>query len=277
MVLFCITILYPVWAMLVTSFSEGYESSALTFNAWPKTFSVDSYVFCLEDPAVYRAFLISVFRTVCGTALSIVVLTLVAYPISKRDLPYRPIIVLFFVFPMFFSGGLIPTYMMIRNLKLIDNLLVYIVPGAFSAFSMLIYRNYLMAMDVSMEESAYIDGANVLQMLFRIILPLSKPVIATLALWAMVGHWNAWFDSLIYITSPGKITIQLYLRRLMDNTGLLNSEMQMYMALQEGGMQFSTRTVQAAITVIVITPIICVYPFLQKYFVKGIMIGAVKG
>ncbi len=277
MVLFCLTILYPIWDMVVTSFSKGYESSALTFNAWPQTFSLDSYRYCLQDKDVYQAFLITVLRTVCGTALTIIMLTLVAYPVSKRDLPYRPAIVLFFVFPMFFSGGLIPTYMLIRNLGLIDNLLVYIIPGAFSAFSMLIFRNFLMAMDISMEESAYIDGANVLQMLFRIILPLSKPVVATLVLWTMVGHWNAWFDSLIYISSNSKIVIQLYLRRLMDNTALLSSDMQMFMALQEGGMEFSTRTVQAAITVIVITPIICVYPFLQKYFVHGIMIGAVKG
>ena len=277
MVLFCITILYPVWDMLVTSFSIGSESSVLHINIWPKTLTLDSYIYCLQDPAVYKAFLVSVYRTVCGTILHLIVLTLAAYPLSKRDLPQRPAIIFFFLVPMFFSGGLIPTYLLIRNLGLIDSLLVYILPPAFSAYSMLIYRNYLMAMDVSIEESAYIDGANVLQILFKIILPLSKPVVATLALWSMVGHWNAWFDSMIYFTSNDKIVIQLYLRRLMDNTNLLSSEMQMYMSNMAGLTTFTSRTVRAAITVIVITPIICVYPFLQKYFVKGIMLGAVKG
>lgn len=277
MILFCVTIIYPVWNMVVTSVSQGNDSSTLTFNPWPKTFSLEAYHYCLSDQSVYMAFLVTIYRTVVGTAVSLIMLTLVAYPLSKRDLPYRPVIILFFIFPMYFSGGLVPTYMLIKGLKLVNNLLVYILPGMFSAFYMLIYRNYLMAMDVSMEESAYIDGANVVQMLFNIILPLSKPVLATLALWIMVGHWNSWFDSLIYITSPSKITVQLYLRKLMDNTNLLNSNMQMFMATQEGGMTLTTRAVQGAITVIVITPIVCVYPFLQKYFVKGIMIGAVKG
>lgn len=277
MILFCISILFPLWDMLVVSLSPSNDSSTLQLNLWPKNITLDSYVFVLSDSSTLKALGVSIYRTVTGTILHIIVLTLAAFPLSKFDLPGRKILTVFFIIPMFFSGGLIPTYLAVKSYGLFDNLLVYILPGAFGVFSMLIYRNYLMSMNKALEESAYIDGANVIQVMTNIIIPLAKPVIATLALWSMVGHWNAWFDSLIYMRNQNLIVIQLVLRRMMDKTELLSDEMRNFMDMSGTYDNLTSRTVRASITIVVIFPIICTYPFLQKYFVKGIMIGAIKG
>ncbi|NSW90849.1 MAG: carbohydrate ABC transporter permease [Firmicutes bacterium] len=277
MILFCISILFPLWDMIVVSFSPPELASSLTFNLWPKQWNLDSYRYCFSENRIYSAFLVTLYRTIVGTAIHVVVVSFAAYPLSKLDLPYRKGIITFFLIPMFFSGGLIPTFIMIKKLGLIDNLLVYVLPAAFSPFVMLVLRNFFMSLDKAVEESAIIDGASIFTILFRIIFPLSKPVLATIILWHMVYHWNAWFDSMIYIRNERKIVLQLLLRRLMDETDLLESNMQLFVLTQPEGIQFSSKTVRAAVTIVVITPIVCVYPFLQKYFVKGIMLGAVKG
>ncbi len=277
MILICISIIYPIWDMIVVSFSPAEAASSLTFNFWPEKWTFEAYRFCFSDNRIISAFFISVYRTVAGTLLHVVIVSFAAYPLAKLDIPFRKAFTVFFLIPMFFSGGLIPTFLTIKKLGLIDNLLVYIIPMAFSPFVMLILRNFYMVLDPAVEESAIIDGASVFTVLFRIVFPLSKPVLATITLWSMVSQWNSWFDSMIYIRDEGKIVMQLVLRRLMDQTQNLSSEMYMYSMTQPGGIQFSTQTVKASITVIVITPIVCVYPFLQKYFVKGIMLGAVKG
>lgn len=277
MILFCISILYPVWDMLVMSFSASDATSALNFNMWPKKFSLDAYRYCLSEDRLLTAFLVSLYRTTAGTVLHIIVVAFAAYPLSKLDIPFRKIYIIYFLIPMFFSGGMIPRFITYKNIGLIDNLLVYILPSAFSPFVMLIMRNFFISLDKAVEESAVIDGASVLTIMFRIVFPLSKPILATVALWQMVGQWNAWFDSMIYIRDERKIVMQLLLKRIMDQTDLLTNDMQMYVMTQPNAIQFTTQTVKAAITVIVVLPIVCVYPFLQKYFVKGIMLGSVKG
>ena len=272
MVLFCVTIILPIWNMIVVSVLSADMASVLSFNLLPREISLDSYRYCLQEINVYNAFIISIFRTVAGTLIHIIITALVAYPLSKLDIPFRKILLLFFLISMFFGGGIIPTFIIIRKIGLINNLLVYILPLAFSPFSMLILRNYFMSIDKSIEESAIIDGATVTAILLRIIMPICKPVLATITLWHMVFQWNSWFDSLIYIRDENKIVLQLLLRRMIDQTELISSEMFM-----EYEAKFNTESVKAAITVIVLTPVVCVYPFLQKYFVKGIMLGAVKG
>ncbi|NJD04780.1 MAG: carbohydrate ABC transporter permease [Ruminiclostridium sp.] len=182
---------------------------------------------------------------------------------------------LFFIIPMYFSGGLIPSYLVNRALGFRDSLLVYIVPTMFSAFIMLIVRNYLMTMEKALEEAAFIDGASVIQVLFMVIIPLSKPVLATVALWQMVDQWNAWVDNMIYIRDENKYVLQFILRRLIESSAQTEQAMMYYSTNR--GVKLATAQVQAAITLIVLLPIVCVYPFLQKYFVKGIILGAVKG
>ena len=180
---------------------------------------------------------------------------------------------------MFFSGGIIPTYLNMKNLGLLDNFLVYILPSGFSMYNTLIIRNYFLSIDQSLEDAATIDGASMLQTMFLIILPLSKPVLATITLWQMVGQWNSWFDNMIYVRPEKLITIQYYLRRLSTNVTEMQDQMSRMgiYGTDQTAYSYTPDTVVAATTVITIIPIVLIYPFLQKYFVAGIMTGAIKG
>jgi putative aldouronate transport system permease protein len=278
MALIMFTILFPFWDMLVVSFSSTETASTLSFNLWPKKWSFTSYQYCFADKKIYSAFFISVLRTVSGTLLHLVTICLAAYPLSKRKLPWRKAISVFFMIPWFFSGGMIPAYLMNRTYGLVDNFLIYILPGAFSFYVLMIVRNYIVSIDPELEESATIDGAGYWSILWRIIIPLSKPVLATVALWEMVSQWNAWFDCMIYIRNDRLIVMQYLLRKMTTQLEMLSSDMAAFaLSSRNSSIQFTTETVKSAITIIVILPIICVYPFLQKFFVKGIMLGAVKG
>ena len=276
MILFCISI-FPFWDMIVLSFTPSDKVNTLSIKLWTDTWVIDSYKYILSDTKILTAMLVSIYRTVTGTLIHVVLVVFAAYPLSKTDIPYRKQMTIFFLIPMFFGGGLVPSYIINRYLGFVDNLLVYIIPGAFSVYVMIIVRNYFMTMDKAIEESATIDGASVLRILFSILIPLAKPVLATIALWQMVGQWNSWFDCLIYMRSEKKIVLQMILRRMLDNTSMMPEEIRQYAETQPGFIQFNSKTVQAATTMLVVLPIICVYPFLQKYFVKGIMLGGVKG
>lgn len=276
MVLFCISIIFPFWDMIMLSFSHPDESVSLTLRLWPKSWRWDAYLFAFSDSKILNAYAVTILRTVLGTLLHIFVTLLAAYPLSKRNLPFRNVLTTYFIIPMFFSGGLIPTYLINKKLGFVDNILVYIIPGAVSIFVVLLVRNYLMSMDSGLEESAFIDGAGYVTILFKIIAPLAKPIIATIALWQAVAHWNAWMDCMIYIRDERKIVMQIILRRMMDLTNMESKEMQNFIEL-DSTRQITSETVKAAVTIITILPIIMVYPFLQKYFVKGIMVGALKG
>ena len=273
MVIFCISILFPLWDMIVVSFSRVQDVSSLRMNLWPNVIVFDSYKYCFRNSEFLHALFISVSRTVIGTLYHVIVVTLAAYSLTRTKMPFRKVITVIFVITMFFSGGLIPSYINIRNLKLINNFLVYIIPPAFSMFVVIIVRNFFMSVDTALEESAEIDGASPFRILFSIILPLSMPVLATISLWKMVGQWNSWFDNLIYCSSNDLLTLQLMLRRIIVSP----LETEITITSNQMGNLLNSETIKAATTVLVTTPIICVYPFLQKYFVKGIMIGAVKG
>ncbi len=276
MVLFCITILIPFWDMIVRSFSRAQDISYMHVNFFPKVWSLEAYAYCFKDSEILHAMLISVARTVLGTAFHIIVTCLAAYTLTRDQMPFRGLITAILLIPMFFSGGLIPTYINMRNLHLTNNFLVYVLPGGFSIYNCIIIRNYFFSIDKGMEEAAGIDGASPLQVFVRIIMPLSKPVLATVALWQIVGQWNAWFDNMIYTRSvEGLTTLQYLLRRMLDT--MQKGDAQNLIDVAGSNMDINPDTVKAATTVIVVLPIIMVYPFLQKYFVKGIMVGAVKG
>ena len=277
MILFCFTILLPIWDLIVISFSPASEISYLRTNLWPVQWITDAYQYCLQNSKIYTAFFISVSRTVIGTVYHLIVCCLAAYSLTKTEMPLRKTFTVILLVPMFFSGGLIPTYLNIKNLGLLDNFLVYVLPAGFSMYNTIIIRNYFFSIDSAMEEAATIDGASSLQVLYKIILPLSKPVLATVALWQMVAHWNSWFDNMIYVHSESLLTMQYLLRRLIVEVTMFNDDANAFAMSQQFAMQFNPDTIKAATTVLVILPIMCVYPFLQKYFVKGIMLGAVKG
>lgn len=276
MCLFCITVFIPFWDMIVRSFSRAQDISYMHVNFFPKVWSVEAYAYCFRNAEILHAFFISVARTVIGTVFHIIVSCLAAYTLTRDQMPFRRIITAFLLIPMFFSGGLIPTYINMRNLHLTNNFFVYVLPTGFSIYNCIIIRNYFFSIDKGMEEAASIDGASPLQIFFRIIMPLSKPVLATVALWQMVGQWNSWFDNMIYTRSNANLTtLQYLLRRMLDT--IEQKDAQNLIDVAGSVMDINPDTVKAATTIIVVLPIVLVYPFLQKYFVQGIMVGAVKG
>ena len=281
LIVFCITVLYTFWSMILMSFAGVRDAQRLGFHLWISEWHITAYKFALSKyGSVPVGYFNSVFRTVFGTVLTIAVTLLGAYPLSKKKLPGRNVVTIYILVTMFFGGGLIPTYLLIRSLGLMDSRWALIFPTLAAGYYIIIMRNFLMVIDKAYEESAFLDGANYLQILVKIIIPLSKPVIATIALWTAVGHWNEWFAALIYIKSESKVVLQILLRRLIQATALAGasfgtSAAETFMAAEETEMP--SEAVRAAVTVLTIGPIVFVYPFIQKYFIKGIFIGSLKG
>jgi putative aldouronate transport system permease protein len=277
--LLCVVVvmIYPFWQMIALSLSSRMESTTLSFRLFPRRPTLEAYATVFEANFIGRAYLNTIYRTVVGTVLSTVLCYSVGYALSKKTLPLRNTITLFLVFTMFFGGGLIPSYLLVRSLGLIDKRLVLVIPGLYSAWYILLIRNYIMSIPASMEESAYIDGANPVQIMFLIMIPLSMPIVATVALWLAVGHWNAWFDALIYIRDNKKQVLQMILRQITIMEELKKTVPELETALQMTGVNITSETVKAATIIVTIGPIILFYPFVQKYFIKGIMIGALKG
>ncbi|MCT1402974.1 carbohydrate ABC transporter permease [Paenibacillus sp. p3-SID867] len=266
----CIIMVYPFLHVLSISLSTPAEALRPGIHLYPKEISLFAWERVLSTDSIWRAFGITVFRTVVGTLLSLVFMSMAAYPLSRKYLPHRGFYTMFIIITMFFSGGLIPTYLLIKSLGLINSVWVYIIPGLVSTFSMIILRNFFMGIPNELEDSAKIDGANDIRILVQIIVPLSAPVLATLALWTAVAHWNSWFDAMLYMQDNTKITLQLLLRRLViANMG----DPMMPVPTEEE----DPAMVKAAIIMFTALPILAVYPFLQRFFVKGVMVGSLKG
>ncbi|MEK5440829.1 carbohydrate ABC transporter permease [Fredinandcohnia sp. FSL W7-1320] len=276
-IIFSILVIYPFWQTIVLSFSDAESASSLGLNLWPDKWIPDAYQYVFTYENIMVAYLNTIIRTVIGTALIVCFTVLAAYPLSKKDLPYRNFFTIFFLIAMFFSGGMIPDYLLIKNLGLLNNSLSLILPSAVNVFFIIIMRNYFMTIDKGLEESAIMDGANYLTILTKIIIPVSKPVIATVALWAAVYHWNEWFHALVYIQDDSKTVLQIVVRDMLTAMDISNSQ-----GAQMGGGGMSSAelmlsNVRAATVMISIGPIVLIYPFVQKYFIKGIMIGSLKG
>jgi len=271
MICVCFTTIYPFLYILSQSLggsaliNAGLIPSRISFNAYEKVLTTDF---------ILSGFYNTIIRTVLGTFLTLLFTICTAYPLSKRYFPNRSFWTGFIVFTMFFSGGLIPSYLLVRSLHLNNTIWALILPGLIGTFNMIVMRNFFMSIPNSMEESAKIDGANDIIILFFIVVPTSLPIIATVLLWTSVGHWNAWFDCLIYITDPKKHVLQLVCRRVVieGTTKYMNLD-----NTYNDNYAVSTEAVKSATIIVTTLPIILVYPFVQKYFVKGIMIGSLKG
>lgn len=264
--------IYPFWQTFVLSFSTSSYAAAPGFKFWPMEFTLDAYkeVFTSSN-SIYKAFFNTIFRTAAGTLLTLIITYCAAYAMAHRDLPGWSFINVVIVFTMFFSGGLIPTYLNLKALGLINTIWVLILPGAAGAWNFLVMRNFISSISKEMEEAARIDGAGPFQTMIKIFLPLSKASIAVIGLWSMVGHWNSWFDSLVYANKKELLVLQVLVQRLLsvaDN--MADSGMTATVA------DSTSETVRAATVMITSLPILMVYPFLQKYLVKGVMVGAVK-
>ena len=270
--LFSLTILFPFWNLFVQSVSSPDSGVVDALQMWPKKFSAFNYKYVLANKYIWTGYRETLIRTIAGTALSVTLTAMGAYVLSKKKLPNRNFWTTVVLIPMFFSGGMIPSYLWMVNLHLIDNRLVLILPGLISSYNLIIMRNFFMSVPEGLEESAMIDGAGSIRIFFSIVLPISKAVLATVALWVMVGHWNAWFDATIYIRDANKLPLQVVLRRI-----LMEGTQQMMDMNSTDTNHVTPDTLKAATTFVCMLPIMCVYPFVQKYFVKGVIIGSLKG
>lgn len=273
--LFAITTVYPFVNVLVVSFSTPAAANVYGLKLWPKEVTLEAYRAVFANDYIWIGYGNTILRTVVGTFLNVVFTVMCAYPLSKKYLPNRNAYTLFIVFTMFFSGGLIPNYLLVKGLGLLDSRWSLILPGLIAPFTMIIVRNYFMSLPAEVEESAKMDGANDLRILASIVLPVSLPIVATISLWYAVAHWNAWFDSLLYISDPNKMVLGNVLRKIVIEG---SPQFQSFEAVQPGESNTVTPDIIKAATIMVATfPILCVYPFIQKYFVKGVMVGSLKG
>jgi putative aldouronate transport system permease protein len=265
--------LYPFLYTLSMSLSNATEASRGGFHIIPRTITLASYKMVLSNPAIITGYSNTILRTVLGTLLTLITTCIAAYPLARREMPHRSLITFLIVFTMFFGGGLVPSYLLIKNLGLINSIWALILPVMISAFNIIIVKNAFQALPESLAESARIDGANEWAILFKIYIPLSKPVMATVALWTAVMHWNSWFDALLYITDDKKQVLQTFLQRIVIES---NTQLMELGVTNASVVEFTPETIKAATIILTILPIICVYPFVQKYFVKGILLGGVK-
>ena len=267
------SIIYPFYMLLVQSLdTKAALMGRLQFV--PREFTIDNYLRVFRNKSIISGFGVSIYATVCGTLAALLVTSLGAYAISKKELPFRKQILTFLIIPMFVGGGLIPTYLLYRDLGLIDNLLMPVVTGLASTYNIMVIRNFFDGLPYELEESAKLDGANSFLIWWRIYMPLSLPVLVTVALWIGVGEWNSWFNYMIYMRDPNKYNLQVVMRRIvLIGT---NEEMGLGSAADET-VHIPTENLKAATILVCTVPILCVYPFLQKYFMKGALVGSVKG
>ncbi|MHA0856765.1 carbohydrate ABC transporter permease [Paenibacillus sp. CMAA1364] len=270
--------LYPFLNLMAISLNESIDTVKGGIRILPRVWTTSNYEIVFSNPQLLSAAVRSLLRTVIGTLLSVFMTTMLAYTLSRRDYKLRKILALVMVMSMYVSGGLIPFYILIKDLHLTDTFLVYILPGLISAFNVLIVRSYFDQLPEGLSESARIDGASDFQILFRVLVPISMPVIATITLFISVGHWNSWFDNYLYNTSQNLSLLQFELMKILMQsisqvTGSASSTGHIDPTLVN---TTSPESIRATLTIIVTLPILLVYPFLQKYFVKGITLGAMK-
>lgn len=275
MFVLAVSCLIPIIHIAALSFSAAGEAGAGRVGLWPVGFTFNSYKFAFQKPDFIRSFFISVERVILGTAINMGLLIVTAYPLSKTkgEFPGRTAIMWFFVTTMFVSGGMIPTYMIVTSVGLKNTIWALIIPGAVSVYYLLVLTSFYRTIPKELDESALIDGASVWMVLFKIYIPLSMPALATLTLYTVVEHWNEWFYALIYIDNAHNYPLQTYLQNFIvrpDYSTMDKNQLELLLAV-------NTKTFRAAQIVIATVPVLCVYPFLQKYFIKGMTLGAVKG
>jgi putative aldouronate transport system permease protein len=272
-----LTCILPFLHLLAVSLSSSTPVTAGQVHFWPKNFTVQSYKFLLTNRRFLGSFLVSMERVLLGVSLNLILCVITAYPLSrsKEKFTGRNWYMIFFVLTMIIGGGLIPTYLLVMRLKMLDTIWALVLPGALPVGNMVIMMNFLRQLPLEIEDAAMIDGAGPLNTLVRIILPLLKPAIATIGLFCVVGHWNEWFSGLIYMRMPEHYPLQTYLQTLLRNfDDMIRIAGTDYVRLLS---MMNARTGRAAQLFIGMLPVIMLYPFLQRYFVTGLVIGSVKG
>ncbi len=272
----CITCVLPFIHLLAVSFSSSSAVAAGKVGFLPVEFTPASYQYVISGGRFLHAMGISIERVILGTLLNVVLMVLTAYPLAKNDLPFRGLLSGFFVLTMLIGGGMIPTYLLVSGLGLKDTIWALILPGALPVYNMIILMNFIRGLPHELEEAAWIDGASPFQTLVHVIFPLLGPSLATVGLFCMVGHWNDWFSGMIYMSQPINYPLQTYLQTLLvDFEKLLQSDSTGN--IKDILSKMNARTGRAAQLFLGALPIMCVYPFLQRYFTKGLTLGSVKG
>lgn len=271
--------LYPVLHLMALSFSSSGAVSKNTVSIWPKEFTLQAYRQVLSTGTVPNSFINSIVYTAIGTVINMLFTSTMAYALSKAQLPFRSFFTKLVLLTMYLSGGMIPTFLLVNALGLYDSIWALVLPGAVSTYNLIVLRSFFAAMPVELEESARLDGANDITVFWRIVLPLSKAGLATIALFYLVGHWNSFYSAMIYLRSADKYPLQLVLRNIVIQGQMANELAAAGQASAAESMygQVSVNSIKYATLFLSIVPMMFIYPFIQKYFVKGVMIGSLKG
>lgn len=280
--LLIVIMVYPFYYCVVLAFNDGVDATFPGIYFWPRLFSLENFRAALADENILPAAVVSILRTVLGTVLTVFVTSAFAYGMSKPRLRFRNFYLVFLMIPMFFGAGMVPTYILLKDLHLLDSFWVYIIPGCVNIYYGLIFMTSFREFSPALEESAMLDGAGYFRVFFQIVMPLSKPIIAAVCVFLAVGHWNSWMDNLLYMPTTHKYDTLAYLFAGTAQRAdyLIKLAQESSGASAQIGQQLTGATgisTQLASMLISIAPILAVYPFFQKYFVRGIMIGAVKG
>lgn len=271
-----LVILYPILNVVAVSFSSYAQYTANPMMIIPKGFNLDSYVKVFQDANILTGYGNTIFITVAGSILGVTITVLAAYSLSKNNLKGKKVIMPLILFTMFFSGGMIPSYFLMRDLHLLDTRIALILPGCISAYNLVLVKNFMESLPASLMEAAEIDGATEPQILSKIVVPLSKPIISVIFLFVAVGYWNSYFNAILYTKTRAKWTLQLVIREIIMSAQSLQNATDGNLA-EQGMNAIPPIMLQYASIVVAMVPILCVYPFVQRYFQEGIMLGAVKG
>ena len=268
-------VIYPIYYMIIVSISDAGAVMGGKVRFWPIGIHLDVYKQFLTDEYFLKTYKNTAIITLLGTSINMVMTIICAYVLSRKDFYGRRIIMAFVTFTMFFSGGMIPNYLLINQLGLLNTYWAVVLPGAINVFNMIIMRTSFQGLPEELTESAYIDGANDLQLLYKVVLPLSKPIIATMVLFYAVAHWNGYVHAMLYFTDKNLYPIQLYLRSIVLNDMTESTTLNMELVAGVGGV--AQRSIQYGMIIVSALPILLIYPFVSKHFEKGVMVGALKG
>lgn len=277
LVFIALVTLYPFYYILILSFNEGNDAVRGGIYLFPRVFSLENYKEFFSDISWLNALWVTFARTIMGTAVGVMFTCMVSYALSREDLIGRRVYVKIVIFAMYFSGGLIPTYILLKGLGLINTFPVYIVPGALNLFFVLTGMSFFQGVPSELMESAYLDGASEGKTFLQIVLPVSLPLIATITLFIAVNHWNSWIDSAYYIQDNNLRTLAYKMREVINQSMTPTTTDSMTLQYASNRAKTTTTSLQMAAMIVSVAPILCVYPFLQKYFAQGMMLGAVKG
>lgn len=280
MLIVIIVMVYPFWNTIAISFNNAQDTLRGGITFWPRIFSTYNYETVFKNELLLTASINSVLRTLIATALGVFVSALLGFILSRKEFLWRKFVTRYFLVTMYISAGLIPGYFLIKDLGMLNSFAVYIFPGLISVFNVIVIRSYMQSLPDSLVEAGFIDGAGYFRIFMQIVLPSCTPVLATIALWCAVGAWNSWFDTFLYNSSSPHLTTLQYEMMKMLSSAMNSASDRSGAAMFENQQNYDSVTpasMRAAVTVVASVPILVVYPFLQKYFVKGVMVGAVKG